>query len=108
MHDPTFLLLMSLADPLLIAFILAQLADVATTWWALKHIRGAHEGNGLLAPLVKRVGPVGGLLAVKIPLAAYVVYAWQHMWPQAHWVVLAISAGFGISNVVVIQKARSR
>lgn len=81
---------------MVIVAILAILADVLTTMWALRTNPSAREGNPLIAALMK-LGHVGLFVRVLLGLALI----W---WVQDNPVALAVIGG--ITFVVAILNAR--
>lgn len=74
---------------LLITLIVLQFSDIVTTYLALTGGKGA-EGNGLLAPLIKRFGLVPTLIVAKGAFVGMLVWST----PQLAVEVLVPMAGF--------------
>ena len=53
---------------LLSMFLLLQLIDAISTWYALTKVDGMTEGNPLIKWLMNKITIVGALAAIKIPL----------------------------------------
>jgi hypothetical protein len=74
---------------LAILLIALGIADCITTIIALRH--GARELNPLAAALFKAIGPVAGLLALKLAATAVIIFV---LLPRpALWPLMALSAG---------------
>lgn len=55
---------------LLCVFTALQLGDVWTTQYALRNIAGATEANPVVKAVMDKLGVVGGLVAIKLPVIA--------------------------------------
>lgn len=95
-------------EPMLLAVLVLHAADVLTTWFALTQRKGLSEANGIIAPVMRKIGLIPALLVFKLPLGAGLIYAWPYVSVPGRWVLIAIGAGIVVNNVVQIKKARAR
>ena len=81
--------------PALIAYALAQIADVLTTLRALR--RGGIEANPVIRWLMDRLGH--GWIVVKLALAGGIAaWAWQAGAAWAVWLVAAVTGLVALNN----------
>ena len=84
--------------------IALQVADAVSTYIALKDA-DATEGNGFLAAVMRKLGVVPGLIAVKAPFVAAVWYFQAYMPIEFIWLLCAGLSFVTAKNINVIRKA---
>lgn len=86
--------------PALIAYALAQLADVLTTLRALR--QGGVEANPVVRWLMDALGH--GWIVVKLALAGGIAaWAWQAGEVGAIWIVAAVTGLIALNNLRVVR-----
>jgi hypothetical protein len=86
---------------ILALLILLGLADIATTIIALRQ-PGTYEANPVAARLMKLIGPIPAMVALKAICTAVIVIVALH-WPLVGWLFIA---GYGYvlwNNISVIR-----
>jgi len=63
---------MTISNICLIAFLLLQAADAATTTYGIRN--GLKEANPVMRFLIAKLGLYGGLFVMKVPISAVVTY----------------------------------
>jgi hypothetical protein len=87
---------MNLMDPATAGFVLLamQIADTISTYLALKNPNN-EEGNGVIAYAIRKLGVLGGLLAVKVP---FMLLFWAFPIPIVEFTLL-LAAGLLVMTV---------
>lgn len=91
---------------LITLLIVLGVADCVTTWIGLK--LGASEANPVAAPVLKALGPVAGMLALKLACTGILVAVLLAR-PGWWWLGAAFVAGYALvlaNNVRVIARQR--
>lgn len=66
-------------------FVILQILDALTTWYALERAVGLSEGNVAVRWAMSKVGVIGALVAIKGGISAAVIFV-----PLPGWVLTAI------------------
>ncbi len=87
---------------LIIVLIGLQLADIVTTWLALRG-GAAREANPVVRWFIERLGLVPGLVAAKLALVAPVL-AVATASTTALWLGIALYAAVIVNNIIVLRR----
>jgi len=90
---------------LLVAF---QVADIATTHYALSNLKGVKEGNPFMRELFDKFGHERTLIVAKVVVMVALYFVLPQVPEWALWACVAIYVGVVGNNVKVIQKQRGK
>ena len=85
-----------------------QVADIATTHYALSNLKGVKEGNPFMRKLFDKFGHERTLIVAKVVVmvALYFILPYVEQW--ALWACVAMYVGVVGNNVMVIRKMKER